>query len=287
LTDGAAAVREARERRPDVVVLDIGLETLNGVEAARRILADNPSARILFLTGQSSADIAEAALGVGARGYLVKTDAGGRLHLAMETVMTGGCFVSPSLPEHVTDVPRRALPQPSHDHRVVFRTREVALVNDYVRFAESALANGDTVIAVADVDRLGQIHDRLTERGVAVDRESRAGRYRTIDSTTIIETLMSNGQPAFDDVRQSAVALIESAAAGGKHVSVFGEVAPRVWRGGHPRAAVTIEQAWDAAIGKTASSVLCGYLVEGARYAEDGYSTFRDVCALHSAVHVH
>lgn len=98
LTDGEAAVREARARRPDVVILDIGLDTINGVEAARRILADNPGARILFLSGQSSADIAEAALGVGARGYLVKTDAGGRLHLAMETVMTGGRFVSRRCP---------------------------------------------------------------------------------------------------------------------------------------------------------------------------------------------
>jgi len=89
LEDGVDAVREAKARRPDVILLDIGLRTLNGVEAARRILADDPSARILFLTGQSSPEIAEAALATGAAGYLLKPEAGRSLLLALESVAAG------------------------------------------------------------------------------------------------------------------------------------------------------------------------------------------------------
>jgi DNA-binding NarL/FixJ family response regulator len=282
---GRAAVREARERRPDVIVLDIGLDDVNGVEAARRIVADNPAARILFLTGQQSPDIAEAALETGARGYLLKTDAGGRLLLAMETILSGGRFLSPSLPEHVADVPRRA--EDVHGHRAAFHTHEAGLVNDYVRFAEAALAGGDAVIAVATSVRLAQVRDRLIARGVAIHAATRDGRYREIDSMAMIRDLLSNDSLAFDAVRESGEALIESASAGGRRVSVFGEAAPAAWEAGHPQAAVTLERAWDAAVTAGGALLLCGYLIDGRRFASDGYATFRDVCGAHGDVHVH
>jgi DNA-binding NarL/FixJ family response regulator len=285
LTDGEAAVREARQRRPDAIVLDIGLGRMSGVGTARRILADNPTARVLFLTGHQSADVAETALETGARGYLLKIDAGGRLHLAMETVMLGGSYVSPSLPERVMDVPRRTVAESSH--RAVFHTHEPELVNDYVRFAETALANGDVVVAIAGRDRLARIRERLTGRGVALDAAMRDGRYRVMETDTMVGPLTSSGNPTFEAVRQSAVALIESVAAGGRHVSLFGEAVREAWKAGHPEITLTLERGWDAALTGCGASALCGYLMEGLRPAEDGYATFRDVCGAHRDVHVH
>ena len=72
-SDGLEAVHKAEELQPDLIVLDIGLPTLNGIEAARRIHKLCPECKILFVSQESSADLVQEALGPGARGYVVKT----------------------------------------------------------------------------------------------------------------------------------------------------------------------------------------------------------------------
>jgi DNA-binding NarL/FixJ family response regulator len=288
LTDGDAAVREARAIKPDVIVLDIGLETLNGVEAARRILGDNPAARILFLTGQNSAEIAEAALDIGAAGYLTKTDAGGRLLLAVETVAAGARFISPSLAGRVVDVVRRPSHAAGHRHDAVFHVHEAPLLDDYARFAESALASGQTVIAVADRARLLKIEAQLEARGVALGLAVRQSRYREVDTAPALAALVPDGRADFETALRSALAVIETArSSSDRRVALFGEMAPQAWRDGHAEAALTLERAWDAAVRTTGADVLCGYLIDGARLGENGYAVFRDICGAHGDVHVH
>src|SRR5579859_500603 len=102
---------------------------MNGLEAARRIVGANPDARILFLTGQQSPDVAEAALACGARGYLLKAEAGAALPRALEAVAAGARFVSPALPPHVVDATG---PQgDAHRHAAVFHSSEAALRDEY------------------------------------------------------------------------------------------------------------------------------------------------------------
>jgi DNA-binding NarL/FixJ family response regulator len=72
-SDGPEAVCKSEELQPDLIVLDIGLPTLNGIEAARRIRAAGLKSRILFLSDNRSLDIAQEALGTGAQGYVVKS----------------------------------------------------------------------------------------------------------------------------------------------------------------------------------------------------------------------
>jgi len=93
-SDGLDAVQKAQELAPDVVLIDIGLPGLNGIAAARRILALLPECKIIFLTQEYSAEIVEAALSLGAKGYLIKSRAEGELLPAMEAVREGGQFVS-------------------------------------------------------------------------------------------------------------------------------------------------------------------------------------------------
>jgi DNA-binding NarL/FixJ family response regulator len=83
--DGLEGVRLTEELKPDVILLDVELPTLNGLEAARRILARDASARILFLTAHRSWDIAAAALGTGGSGYILKSEAGHELLPARST----------------------------------------------------------------------------------------------------------------------------------------------------------------------------------------------------------
>lgn len=98
VSDGLEAVQRARELQPDLVLLDIGLPDINGIEVARGIRKFSPKTKILFVAEDNSPEVAEAALGTGARGYVVKSDAGRELLPAVEAVLGGERFISSSLP---------------------------------------------------------------------------------------------------------------------------------------------------------------------------------------------
>jgi len=93
-SDGPEAVQKAAELKPDLILLDIGLPTLNGIEAARQIRKLVPECKIIFLSQESSSEIIEEAMNVGASGYVVKSMAGHDLLTAVESVLLGGTFVS-------------------------------------------------------------------------------------------------------------------------------------------------------------------------------------------------
>jgi DNA-binding NarL/FixJ family response regulator len=94
VSDGLEAVRKAEELQPDLILLDIGLPTLNGIEAARQIRTLSPQSKIIFVTQESSADVVEEALSSGAMGYVVKTHAASELLAAVEAVRQGRKFVN-------------------------------------------------------------------------------------------------------------------------------------------------------------------------------------------------
>jgi DNA-binding NarL/FixJ family response regulator len=92
--DGLEAVQRALELNPDLVVLDMGLPGLNGIEVARQIRNCSPGSTILFLTGNHDPEIARQALYAGARGYVHKFDVVAELAAAANAVLSGERFVS-------------------------------------------------------------------------------------------------------------------------------------------------------------------------------------------------
>lgn len=92
-SDGLQAVQQAQELLPDLVLLDLALPKLNGMEAARRIRRLSPHSKIIFVSQDSSSEVAQAALRIGALGYLLKSDAT-ELPLAVDAVLEGRQFVS-------------------------------------------------------------------------------------------------------------------------------------------------------------------------------------------------
>jgi DNA-binding NarL/FixJ family response regulator len=99
-SDGQDAVQKAAELKPDLILLNIGLPKLNGLEAARRIRELSPNSRILFVSMVSAADVVQEALKTGAAGYVLKTTAGVDLLAAVEAVLEGRQFISPGLSGH-------------------------------------------------------------------------------------------------------------------------------------------------------------------------------------------
>ena len=94
VSDGLEAVHKAQELKPDLILLDIGLPTLNGIEAARRILKRLPESRIIFSTQETSPAFVQEAMTLGAWGFVFKARVAGDLFPAINAVLSGRRFVS-------------------------------------------------------------------------------------------------------------------------------------------------------------------------------------------------
>jgi DNA-binding NarL/FixJ family response regulator len=92
-SDGLEALQNAEQLQPDLILLDLGLPTLNGMEVARRIRELCPDSKILIVSQESTPEIIEHALCIGAHGYLFKSDAA-HLPFAVDAVLTDKRFVS-------------------------------------------------------------------------------------------------------------------------------------------------------------------------------------------------
>ena len=95
VADGAQLVETARQLRPDLIVTDVAMPGLNGLDALRRLKADALAAKVIFLTMHADAHLAAEALRAGASGFVVKHAAGKELIAALHAVLRGGRYLSP------------------------------------------------------------------------------------------------------------------------------------------------------------------------------------------------
>jgi DNA-binding NarL/FixJ family response regulator len=106
-SDGLEAVQKSEELQPDLILLDIGLPSLNGIEAAKRICKLAPKSKIIFLSLESSKDVVRGALSSGANGYIAKSDAASDLLVAVDAVLQGKQFVSAGLTDQIITNPQQ------------------------------------------------------------------------------------------------------------------------------------------------------------------------------------
>lgn len=92
-SDGIEAVRKAKQLHPDLILLDIGMPNLNGLDAARFILRLSPESKIIFVSQESSIEIVQEAFDIGARGYVVKMEIATELLSAVACVLRGNTFI--------------------------------------------------------------------------------------------------------------------------------------------------------------------------------------------------
>lgn len=100
VSDGLQAVTKAQELRPDLILMDINLPMISGIEAARRIRELVPVSKIVFVTKESDVDVIREAHGLGAQGYIAKTKASTELLTGLAAVLEGELFISSGLPRN-------------------------------------------------------------------------------------------------------------------------------------------------------------------------------------------
>jgi DNA-binding NarL/FixJ family response regulator len=285
-SDGSEAVQKAEELKPDLIVLDIGLPNLSGIEVARQIRQCSPNSEIIFLSQNSDLDVVRAALGTGALGYVWKTDAGRELLPAMDAVFRGKQFVSSSLKGYqFTDTSAEKAP---HSHEVLFYSDETVLLDNVTRLIAAALRAGHAAIVLATKSHRDSLLQRLQAGGVDTDGALQQGSYISLDATDTLSAIMVNGLP--DPVRFFGVVggSIEAAAKAAKseqpQVVVFGEAVDLLQAKGKADAAIRLEQLWNEVAKTLEVDILCGYALSSFHNEEDEH-VFQSICAEHSAVY--
>lgn len=142
VTDGHAAVIAFHRIKPDLLLLDIGLPLLNGIEAARQIKETVPNAKILFVTMRTERIYVEEAMRAGGSGYVLKQAAARELVAAIRAVLGGGTYVSPAVLEHLKpEVTARLQHGTAFGGQLTPRQREVLQL----------IAEGKSMKEIADV----------------------------------------------------------------------------------------------------------------------------------------
>ena len=304
-SDGLEAVQKAGELQPDLILLDIGLPMLNGIEAARRIRELCPKSKILFLSENRSWDIAEEALRTGAGGYVVKSDAAGELLPAVRAVVKGRRFVSVSLAGNDLTDPKdkdsadhasSAIVPPfrprnvwsAYRHEVEFYSDDALLLDGFTQFIGAALKAGKAVIVAATESHRENLLPRLQGHGVDIFAAIEEGSYFSLDAAETVSAFMVNDLPDPDKFLKVTGDLIAEAAKAAKfghsRLSLCGECAPLLWAQGKTEAAVRLEHLWDEIAKSHGLDVFCAYPL-GSFQGGVGSHIFERICAEHSAVH--
>ena len=128
--DGRALVREAARLDPDIVLVDVAMPLLNGIDAARQLKKENPRCKIVFLSMHADPDYVSEAFAAGASGYLLKSSFSSELVFALGEVLKGRYYVAPAVAKDVVeayadpgDASRRSPPRPPS--KLTPRQREV------------------------------------------------------------------------------------------------------------------------------------------------------------------
>jgi DNA-binding NarL/FixJ family response regulator len=307
-TDGEEAIQLAAKLLPDLILLDINLPKLNGLQVVPYILELSPCSQIVFLTQEPSVEVAEEALRLGARGYVVKTDAGSELLKALEAIARGERYLSREVSTELRDEELDALGMRT---QMVSEDAEAGITGSQGRqtpcaheaqyyvhdgdFQESlrlwvgrALNAGDSAIVLVTLSHQRALCEALQAEGVPVHEEIRTGRLRLVDADAVVAGYLGDEHPDEARRKEELLLLVESAekARIGEHsrVCAFGECLSLLYAEGKVDLVLALERLWGE-LGKAHGLYLrCWYRVSQEQLASDS-EFFQKVFEEHTAVH--
>jgi DNA-binding NarL/FixJ family response regulator len=269
--DGFEAIQKAERLRPDVILLDISLPKLNGLEAAKRIRRLAPYARLLFVSQETSSDVIRETFRVGGQGYVHKLFAERDLLAAIDAVLAGKRFVSRDL-----DFRDSLEGQAPHRHEMLFCADDAALVDGMARFIAAALNVPHAVLVFVDESHHDHLLRRLQAQGVDVDAAIRQGTF-------VVWGVDDDREPG-----QFFVALKRLREAASRvgidhpRVAVCGERTSRLWASGKTDEAVRFEQRGTELAKNHDIDMLCVYPM---CHGQEDDPALTRICAEHTAVY--
>ena len=304
VSDGLEAVLKTEALEPDLILLDIRLPKLNGIEAARRIRNTAPESKILFLSQDSDLVVARAALSAGGHGYVVKSDAEDDLITAIEAVMKGKRYLSRKLAGHdfgnagdlhaAGKLRRQELnAAPSlagkigHRHTVQFYDGDASFVDGFTLFINETLSTWNAVIVVATKPHRERLLQRLHAHGLDIPAAINQGRYIALDAAETLSTFMVNDLPHplrfFKIIGDLIVTAYQAARGEHPRVASCGECAPLLWAEGRTEAAIQLEHLSGEIANTCDVDILCGYTMKSFQREPERH-IYERICAEHTAV---
>ncbi len=255
VADGQAAVEACRTLRPDLVVLDIAMPRLNGLEAAVIIRELSGAPRIVFATAHDDAEFSRAACELGASALVPKWK---------------------MLVDLVPAV-RRAL----KFHAVCFYDDAQSLSRTVAGFIAEGLIAGDAAIVIATPTHGAAIHERLTAIDVNPRKRIAQSELMILDAQEVMNNFMVGGLPDVGRFHDTVGPIMDKVA-GPRHspVRAYGEMVDVLWRNSQEAAAISLEVLWNQLIAPGKCSLMCGYSSEQVGRG----AGFEAICHQHSHV---
>lgn len=282
VADGVAAVQKSEELQPDLVLLDLGLPELNGIEAARQMRELARGSRILVLSQESDSSVVREALNSGALGYIHKSRMQTELFPAIDSVLAGRQFVGSSLEGYRLRDGRQA--QGFHRHDIVFYSNDAVCAAILVDFTVKVLKVGKIAVIVATKPhREGFLQKvRADHADVDIDAEIQKGSCIILDSAETLRETLVDGIPDRGKLIQSIGSLIELAQRQQRTVAVCGECSPLFWAEGNEGAAIQVERLWDELMRIYGLDILCIYPLSSFQ-GKNNEAGLKRICAEHMA----
>jgi DNA-binding NarL/FixJ family response regulator len=280
--DGLDAICQAEALRPDVVILDIGLPMLSGIEVAGRIRATVPDAKVMFVTNESSLEVVEQAFRRGAHGYVYKPRVQRDILPVLEAIIRGGRFVSGGL-ERIAQGDSLA----SHRHDVVFCSSDAVLIGAFSRFIAGELREGHAVVALVTAAHERRLQSSLEASQVDVALAIRQQRYLPVNVRELLAKAAVNGRPdplRFLDAAGDLLTDVTRRATDHQaRVAVCGEGTAIFWTHDHVDAAIQLEHLWDEIAMSRQMDILCAYPLAA---RDESVPAVRRLCAEHTAIEI-
>jgi DNA-binding NarL/FixJ family response regulator len=288
-SDGLEAVQKATELQPDLIVLDVGLPTLNGIEVARRIRKLSPKSKILFVSQESSADVVQEAFGLGALGYVVKTHAGKDLLAAVETVLEGKLFLGSGLSDRHRMDPTDAIARGENEqtHIVQFYIDDNFWRDNVGEFLCTTVSEGKSVIVCATPPHVAAVRQSMQAHDIDVQQLEKLGRFITLDAADTLLRFMNPDLPdqrKFESLLGPVIRHAEAAAvAKNNRVTIIGEMVALLWAAERIGATIKLEQLWNGMARIYCFHLRCAYPVSDFQ-GELMDQPYASICAQHSAI---